>query len=106
MRRSAFQQSSLFFREVNQKQNLNRISEDISGMKGKCSKISECAFWLPHPRTGIYYPRGYEWVMDDVPVGASSFSESYWYRNSEGVEKPISKSISESEIFDHPLLDV
>ncbi|KAL5707141.1 hypothetical protein ACHQM5_025228 [Ranunculus cassubicifolius] len=43
--------------------------------------------WIPHPRTGIYYPKGGEWVMDDVPNGAASFEQTYWIRGEEGVDK-------------------
>ncbi|KAJ9538021.1 hypothetical protein OSB04_030754 [Centaurea solstitialis] len=39
--------------------------------------------WIPHPRTGIYYPKGYEWVMKDVPNGAASFPHNYWFRNTD-----------------------
>ncbi|KAM0023658.1 hypothetical protein Hdeb2414_s0023g00641841 [Helianthus debilis subsp. tardiflorus] len=38
-------------------------------------------FWIPHPRTGIHYPKGHEWVMKDVPNGAATFDYSYWLRN-------------------------
>nr|KAJ0202789.1 hypothetical protein LSAT_V11C500269600 [Lactuca sativa] len=41
----------------------------------------EC--WIPHRRTGIYYPKGHEWVMEDVPDGAACFAYSYWLRNSD-----------------------
>ncbi|KAI3789192.1 hypothetical protein L2E82_01982 [Cichorium intybus] len=41
----------------------------------------EC--WIPHNRTGIYYPKGHEWVMEDVPDGAACFAYSYWLRNSD-----------------------
>ncbi|KAF2320942.1 hypothetical protein GH714_032100 [Hevea brasiliensis] len=44
--------------------------------------------WVPHPRSGIYMPKGYERVMDDVPEGAASFDQTYWLRNVDGVEKP------------------
>ncbi|XP_058214993.1 uncharacterized protein LOC131326283 isoform X2 [Rhododendron vialii] len=43
--------------------------------------------WVPHPRTGIYYPTGHERVMDDVPDGAASFVESHWLRNTDGVDQ-------------------
>ncbi|KAJ0443112.1 hypothetical protein HanRHA438_Chr16g0763821 [Helianthus annuus] len=38
-------------------------------------------YWIPHPRTGIYYPKGHEWVMKDVPDGAATFDYNYWFRN-------------------------
>ncbi|CAN0927125.1 hypothetical protein LINGRAHAP2_LOCUS35701, partial [Linum grandiflorum] len=46
------------------------------------------AMWVPDPRTGIYFPRGQEWVMEDVPENAARFGQSYWLRNVDGVEKP------------------
>ncbi|KAK9287484.1 hypothetical protein L1049_015905 [Liquidambar formosana] len=45
-------------------------------------------FWVPHPRTGIYFPKGHDWVMDDVPDGAASFDQTHWLRNVDGVDKP------------------
>ncbi|KAG6789734.1 hypothetical protein POTOM_005858 [Populus tomentosa] len=56
-----------------------------SGNSVECSKMGD---WVPHPRTGIYFPKGHEWVMDDVPENAASFSQTYWLRNVDGVEKP------------------
>uniref|UniRef100_A0A7N0VBD9 Uncharacterized protein n=1 Tax=Kalanchoe fedtschenkoi TaxID=63787 RepID=A0A7N0VBD9_KALFE len=45
--------------------------------------------WVPHPRTGIYFPKGHEWVMEGVPDGAATFEghEPYWLRNVEGVDR-------------------
>ncbi|KAH7575378.1 hypothetical protein ACOSP7_005074 [Xanthoceras sorbifolium] len=43
--------------------------------------------WVPHPRTGIYFPEGKEWVMADVPKTAASFDRTFWLRNDDGVEK-------------------
>ncbi|XP_044481389.1 uncharacterized protein LOC123207964 [Mangifera indica] len=51
-------------------------------------KSSSSSYWVPHPRTGIYFPQGQEWVMDDVPKGAASFVQAYWLRTEDGVEKP------------------
>ncbi|XVF86320.1 hypothetical protein PTKIN_Ptkin18bG0029900 [Pterospermum kingtungense] len=31
-------------------------------------------FWVPHERTGIYYPKGQEKVMEDVPAVAAKDS--------------------------------
>ncbi|KAI6678126.1 hypothetical protein NL676_038922 [Syzygium grande] len=44
--------------------------------------------WVPHPRTGIYVPRGHERVVDNIPDGAASFSQAFWFRSVEGVDKP------------------
>ncbi|KAL4301984.1 hypothetical protein GQ457_10G020370 [Hibiscus cannabinus] len=51
------------------------------GIKGPSS-------WVPHPKSGIYFPKGHEWVMDDVPDRAASFGRSCWVRNVDGVDKP------------------
>ncbi|XP_010487900.1 PREDICTED: uncharacterized protein LOC104765824 [Camelina sativa] len=44
--------------------------------------------WVPHPRTGIFFPPGQEAVMEDVPDGAASFDMTFWIRNVDGVDKP------------------
>nr|XP_043623170.1 uncharacterized protein LOC122594953 [Erigeron canadensis] len=49
--------------------------EDRQRIEGSC--------WIPDPRTGIYYPKGHEWVMKDVPDGAATFTYNYWFRNTE-----------------------
>ncbi|KAI9388623.1 hypothetical protein POPTR_009G091100v4 [Populus trichocarpa] len=51
-------------------------------------KESKMEDWAPHPRTGIYVPKGHEKVMDDVPEKAASLNQTYWLRNVDGVEKP------------------
>ncbi|KAF2320950.1 hypothetical protein GH714_032154 [Hevea brasiliensis] len=54
----------------------------------KEAKMEDESCWVPHPRSGIYMPKGHERVMDDVPEGAASFDQTYWLRNVDGVEKP------------------
>ncbi|XP_010647938.1 uncharacterized protein LOC132252511 isoform X2 [Vitis vinifera] len=44
--------------------------------------------WVPHPRTGIYFPKGHDHMMDDVPDGAACFGQTYWLRTVDGVDKP------------------
>ncbi|KAJ0076520.1 hypothetical protein Patl1_35323 [Pistacia atlantica] len=45
--------------------------------------------WVPYPRSGLCFPEGQEWVMDDVPKGVASFGQTYWLKNDDdGVEKP------------------
>lgn len=54
-------------------------------------KTEDSPYWVPHPRTGIYFPKGHESVMDDVPEGAASLNDqfqTYWLRNVDGVERP------------------
>ncbi|GJZ18601.1 hypothetical protein Tco_0554724 [Tanacetum coccineum] len=43
----------------------------------------EKSCWILHLRTGIFYPKGHEWVMNEVPDGAAIFASSYWLRNSD-----------------------
>ncbi|PWA75624.1 late embryogenesis abundant protein, LEA5-type [Artemisia annua] len=50
----------------------------------KVYKEREESCWIPHPRTGIFYPKGQEGVMNEVPVGAASFAHgNYWLRDSD-----------------------
>ncbi|GJX42535.1 RNA-directed DNA polymerase, eukaryota [Tanacetum coccineum] len=39
--------------------------------------------WILHLRTGIFYLKGHEGVMNEVPDGAAIFASSYWLRNSD-----------------------
>ncbi|MQL82371.1 hypothetical protein Taro_014856, partial [Colocasia esculenta] len=48
---------------------------------------AERSLWVPHARIDIYYPKGHEWVMEDVPDGAATFQQTYWLRNQEGLKK-------------------
>ncbi|GKV43238.1 hypothetical protein SLE2022_259960 [Rubroshorea leprosula] len=50
--------------------------------------VYDSSSWVPHPRNGIYFPKGHEWVMNDVPEGAACFDRGFWVRNTDGVEKP------------------
>ncbi|XP_022716540.1 uncharacterized protein LOC111275423 [Durio zibethinus] len=37
--------------------------------------------WVPHDRTGIYYPKGQEKVMEDVPAEAVKETGINWFAN-------------------------
>ncbi|KAJ0076682.1 hypothetical protein Patl1_35322 [Pistacia atlantica] len=69
-----------------------RQSQDENYLIGTSTLYSEkmrsssSTNWVPHPRTGIYFLQGQEWVMDDVPKGAASFGQTYWLRADDGVE--------------------
>ncbi|GKC15908.1 hypothetical protein Tco_1012690 [Tanacetum coccineum] len=39
--------------------------------------------WILHLRTGIFYTKGHEGVMNEVPDGAAIFASSYWLRNND-----------------------
>ncbi|XVF01364.1 hypothetical protein REPUB_Repub04eG0081700 [Reevesia pubescens] len=64
------------------------------GVNGKYMKSNsndikkESSSWVPHPKSGIYFPKGHEWVMNDVPDGAASLDRTFWLRNVDDVEKP------------------
>lgn len=68
--------------------------ESMAAEKGRISKKGHekgaegLSCWVPHPRTGIYVPKGHESVIDDVPDGAASFNQTYWFREVDGVEEP------------------
>ncbi|VVA98229.1 unnamed protein product [Arabis nemorensis] len=70
-------------------------SKDISDHRDKRTEINRRSeeeisviSWIPHPRTGIFFPPGQEWVMNDVPDGAAAFDITFWLRNVDGVDKP------------------
>ncbi|XP_051129949.1 uncharacterized protein LOC127250619 [Andrographis paniculata] len=54
-------------------------------------------WWVPHPRSGIYFPRGHaqESLMDEVPSDAALPDCNFWFRNVDGVDyhKPDPHSI-------------
>ncbi|KAL7236473.1 hypothetical protein ACSBR1_019714 [Camellia fascicularis] len=62
-------------------------------------KKADPSCWMPHPRTGIYFPKGHDHVMDGVPESAASFDQTYWLRNVDGVDKP-----DHDECYFHPSL--
>ncbi|GMI91932.1 hypothetical protein like AT1G73120 [Hibiscus trionum] len=35
--------------------------------------------WVPHDRTGIYYPKGHEKVMADVPAHLTKDNDIHWF---------------------------
>ncbi|KAL3843869.1 hypothetical protein ACJIZ3_001272 [Penstemon smallii] len=60
---------------------LEEMEEDgrrLDDLPGSC--------WVPHPRSGIYFPKGQDWVMEDIPNGAASFDRTFWLRNVDGVD--------------------
>ncbi|WCJ17904.1 hypothetical protein M5689_000289 [Euphorbia peplus] len=85
---------------VEMRQYCNSISSAASRIDGDDQKKSSrskwinggksesTSWWVPHARTGIYVPKGHEWVMDDVPDNAASFDQTYWLRTVDGVERP------------------
>ncbi|GJW89158.1 hypothetical protein Tco_0164498 [Tanacetum coccineum] len=52
-------------------------------VQDKVYEEREESCWISHLRTGIFYPKGHEGVMNEVPDGAASFASSYWLRNND-----------------------
>ncbi|KAM0937754.1 hypothetical protein DsansV1_C24g0182571 [Dioscorea sansibarensis] len=81
----------------------NEVKEKEKGRRS--SEAGGGGWWMPDPRTGIYYPKGCEWVMDDIPEGAANFQRTYWFRSSEGVELPTTATgINNPSSTDHPII--
>ncbi|XVF45011.1 hypothetical protein PTKIN_Ptkin02bG0171300 [Pterospermum kingtungense] len=78
----------LMLREAKRvERHLSKIA--AAGADRSSNDIKDSSSWVPHPKSGIYYPKGHEWVMGDVPDGAASFGRTLWLRNvDDGVEKP------------------
>ncbi|GAB2219330.1 hypothetical protein Droror1_Dr00006965 [Drosera rotundifolia] len=56
--------------------------------QGSSGSHSDSSDWVPHPRTGIYFPKGQEWVMEDIPHSAGFPGTVCWFRSIDGVDKP------------------
>ncbi|KAG6588707.1 hypothetical protein SDJN03_17272, partial [Cucurbita argyrosperma subsp. sororia] len=89
MARTSVQANALLFRKV--KQLRRQFSSLANSSHNKEETETEplsynSSTWVPHPRTGIYFPQGHEWVMKDVPENAASFSPVFWFRDFDGVD--------------------
>ncbi|KAG8364212.1 hypothetical protein BUALT_Bualt19G0104800 [Buddleja alternifolia] len=68
----------------NNHKNINKVLEAPPAGGRQLEDSSSC--WIPHPRTGIYFPKGQERVMEDIPSDAASFDCTFWLRNTDGVD--------------------
>ncbi|EES17083.1 hypothetical protein BDA96_08G120400 [Sorghum bicolor] len=100
MGRHALAKSAALLREVKNKQRTNLVKR----LEPTETRSPETSLWVPHPRTGIYYPKGFEWVMEDVPSSAASFQQSYWFRTGEAEPASSTTSKNDSASFDHPFV--
>ncbi|GJZ14170.1 hypothetical protein Tco_0549400 [Tanacetum coccineum] len=64
------------------KMNYNHLGIRHDNKKRDTKEREECC-WIPHLCTGIFYLKGHEGVMNEVPDGAAIFASSYWLRNSD-----------------------
>ncbi|KAA3488632.1 LEA_3 domain-containing protein [Gossypium australe] len=95
MGRAAFTKTKiLMLREAKRVERpLSKIAGADREINKKCKRnddIKGSSSWVPHPKSGIYFPKGHEWVMDDVSDRAASFGSSFWVRSVDGVDKPES----------------
>ncbi|KAF7071208.1 hypothetical protein CFC21_076593 [Triticum aestivum] len=100
MGRSAIAKSTGLLREVKNRQSSNLTSR----VQPTKARSAETALWVPHPRTGIYYPRGFEWVMEDVPSSAATFQQTYWLRSGDAETASSPTSTDGTAAFDNPFL--
>ncbi|KAL1557913.1 hypothetical protein AAHA92_08445 [Salvia divinorum] len=63
-----------------------RCMSSLAKGKSGAEEGLRTGWWLPDPRTGIYFPMGQERVMDDIPSGAASFDCTFWLRAIDGVD--------------------
>lgn len=84
----------------------NKVKETVCNKEeveeeelGSYNNIRGGSIWVPHPNNGIYYPKGHERIMDDVPNAAASFSPTYWFRSIDGVDKSDDPDTSTSPII-------
>ncbi|KAK6253448.1 hypothetical protein QUC31_015168 [Theobroma cacao] len=75
--------------------------EITEGRRTKNKEIKDSPSWVPHPKSGIYFPKGHEWVMNDVPDDAASLGSTFWLRNVDGVEKPDPDDVSSHHQYFH-----
>lgn len=67
----------------------DEYDDDNDDEEKKKKELHGGTWWAPHPKTGIYFPKGHDWVMNDVPEGAATFSQTCWFRNDDdGVDNP------------------
>ncbi|CAL4899068.1 unnamed protein product [Urochloa decumbens] len=100
MGRRALAKSAALLREIKNKRRINLARR----LEPAEAKSAETSLWVPHPRTGIYYPKGFEWVMEDVPSGAASFRQSFWFRTGEAESASSTTSKNDAASIDHPFI--
>ncbi|KAI3727127.1 hypothetical protein L1987_66936 [Smallanthus sonchifolius] len=57
-----------------------RLNHDEAKNKNMCTEShSDTHVWIPDSRTGIYYPKGQEKVIEDVPSHAAKDYTVNWF---------------------------
>ncbi|XP_059448951.1 uncharacterized protein LOC132180113 [Corylus avellana] len=85
MLRQAVQVERGFSKHAGVDHHAQKKPRNPSGRGEKMSESPPC--WVPHPRSGVYFPKGHEHVIDDLPAHAASLNQTFWLRNVDGVDK-------------------
>ncbi|KAK9282284.1 hypothetical protein L1049_005198 [Liquidambar formosana] len=56
---------------------------DEEVIKSGHGENSDSNWWIPHRHTGIYYPKGHEKLLEDIPLGAGKDMAINWFSNKE-----------------------
>lgn len=54
-----------------------------SNVAGDQGRVDGDCWWIPDNRTGIFYPKGQEKVIEEVPAGAAKDFRVNWFTNNE-----------------------
>ncbi|KAE9453658.1 hypothetical protein C3L33_14428, partial [Rhododendron williamsianum] len=65
------------------KMNREEVKNKSNTMAGDQGRGDGDCWWVPDHRTGIFYPKGQEKVIEDVPVGAGKDFRVNWFTNNE-----------------------
>ncbi|KAL2554849.1 hypothetical protein Fot_08468 [Forsythia ovata] len=61
-----------------------KLNRDEKKNKNMVAGNCDATCWIPDDRTGIYYPKGQEKIMEDVPRDAGrNFGAINWFSNHE-----------------------
>lgn len=58
------------------------VKIEAEEVKSRSQGEASCS-WVPHERTGIYYPKGQEKVIEDVPSGVAKDIGINWFYHNE-----------------------
>ncbi|GLT60066.1 hypothetical protein SLA2020_328520 [Shorea laevis] len=78
MRKRDYHKRSSRADTVRESSKLEREEANYNKNKGSLAE-NDSSSWVPHERTRIYYPKGQEKVMDDIPSGAAKVAESNFF---------------------------
>ncbi|KAK9130152.1 hypothetical protein Sjap_010639 [Stephania japonica] len=72
---------------------VDAVADELNGTRVVCHVDHHSgATWVPHHRTGIYYPVGHEEVMEDVSVDAAMIKDVNFFSCAEDVPDHLTSS--------------